>query len=888
MAIEQEEKQVTQPAQLTYAPTSDGDRLNAIAPTSLAVGMAHSLNRIEETTGLSIDEFVSRCLGEEPDTLYSHYSAEQIDGIALCEFNKRRNRPTLIANDTGTGKGRIVGSQVKSAIEQRSYEVSNLAEIDADNMSPEEIREAILNQQAQGGVAVVFTKDPGLYVDLLARDFDDVGIKDKVKPFFTNAGLNMDLTTSDGKKIGKIETPASSRHNKKMQRLMEEFRATGTLSEYNVIFSTYDQMNQKDSVRREFIKTVARGATLIMDECHLAGGASGPEPDPTPNQKKQAAEGKDWKSRSQFFCQDVLPQCENYVLLSATAFKDSHILSRLMSAKSAVRDTGIKMGKDGEPASFDYTELGKKLQAQGVPGQQNFTQKLAVEGELFRVEKSMEGVEFESKGLKVDVEVIDRAISIMQELNQFDDMKGTMVDDIVSQLSNSGRAADGRGADDVSNINFGNIVHHFVQGLLLSAKADALADEVVNSIRSGEKPKVSLFYTNQSIIQEWLDFRREEIADEVREAWKDKVSTTEVDGETIKTPEYTSDEFNQEVSDRYDRWINAEPAPEMTIDFGYLLTRQLRKMRTFKVKDAYGRVEKSFYVDDQTLQDRYPDIYEQVKLIQTMCDEVDWAGLPVSPIDYIKDKVESKGFSMGEMTGRFVGIDYSGDVPRMRTLNVSSKQNRAAVINGYNNGGLDSMITNVTTGWSAHAHIGKMKDLRCRRDIVAQSHPDINQYMQALGRTNRFGQLNPAVHKAEWYTDEGVSGWGEVKGKHGIPGAFGLPKATNTYAEGIPYERRQAAIVNAKMASLNANTTGTRSSESRFSDAEFFGNRAADVVVQSIMQDFPGMHQRMGKPLGRLDDEGEFSKSDKASQKVTGKSIFLSTEEQGQFYDMLT
>jgi hypothetical protein len=87
-----------------------------------------------------------------------------------------------------------------------------------------------------------------------------------------------------------------------------------------------------------------------------------------------------------------------------------------------------------------------------------------------------------------------------------------------------------------------------------------------------------------------------------------------------------------------------------------------------------------------------------------------------------------------------------------------------------------------STGLSLHAS-ERVSDRRPRHMIVAQPERNIDTHMQLLGRVHRTGQVV-------------------------------LPRYTQLVAD-IPSEKRPAAVLAKKMASLNANTTAARGSSSR-------------------------------------------------------------------------
>src|SRR5690606_24981256 len=68
--------------------------------------------------------------------------------------------------------------------------------------------------------------------------------------------------------------------------------------------------------------------------------------------------------------------------------------------------------------------------------------------------------------------------------------------------------------------------------------------------------------------------------------------------------------------------------------------------------------------------------------------------LPGSPIDHIINRIEQAGYKVGEITGRSMGIDYSGGTTTLKRRGQKERsiKGRLDVINGFNNGQIDAMI----------------------------------------------------------------------------------------------------------------------------------------------------------------------------------------------------
>jgi hypothetical protein len=834
MAEIEHNRDLEQAAQVSYVPRSRGQSIETLCPTTMATAMQISLNRVEAVTQQSIDEFVAARLGCDIPTLHSRYAAEQIDGLAIAYFNQDRGRPTLIANDTGTGKGRIVSGLIAPI-------VSPVAENDVSTRQR---------------IAVFITAKPDLYVDMLARDMVDTGVAEHIRPFFTNSHLDLALTAPDGTVRGRIQTPDTKQQEREIQRLIQQFQNDGTLGAYNCIFTTYDQLNQKGSIRRTFLETIPPSATFILDECDLGGGGAGALPKLTLKDKDKQANGQDIRSTAVFMTEYVLPRSDAYVLLSATAFRDPHVLTRLLASKSEIQEVGSSA-----------EAIAKRLVSQGIPGQQDFTNKLALAGELVRLEKSMEGVAFQPIPIQIDLEELSAAIDLMAKIVEFDRAKKEAVEAMAEYWGASGekvQASDAStGEASVDSTNFTSTSHNFTQQLLFSLKVDGIAQAAITSIEAGRKPKIQFYNTMQSLLEEYLSTQREDFAQEIQAEFEQR-------NEALTEPE-----LERLTKQRYQEWLNASPV--IDLDFGDLIIRQLNKCRTVTIGQPYGEKIRQYLRDDE-LSDRALQLDQEIR---QQAKARQWT-VPISPIDAILQKLRDAGYQIGEMSGRSLGIDYSSGVPTLKLVHASEPAVRSEVKNGYNNGALDAIITNLTTGWSGHAS-RSVKDQRQREDIVAQAHPDGNKFMQGLGRVNRTGQVNPSKHTPDW-NENGNPGWGEVRSQHGIPGSYGLPIVSMVFADSVPYEQRIAATIRRKMDSLNANTTGSRQSAIKIDGPDFL-NRHGDEVAVEVMQDFPDLHRKLDFPLGFPTARPDNNEG--AINRVTGRSIFLSLPEQEKLMQIL-
>lgn len=232
-----------------------------------------------------------------------------------------------------------------------------------------------------------------------------------------------------------------------------------------------------------------------------------------------------------------------------------------------------------------------------------------------------------------------------------------------------------------------------------------------------------------------------------------------------------------------------------------------------------------------------------------LIDDLDLREIPISPIDYLIEELKKEGVVASEITGRTAAIDYSGDEPayRVREASVAAKQ---AASRGFNGGNIDCLIINRSgsTGISLHAS-EKFADQKRRTMFILQPDLNIDVFMQTLGRVFRTGQVVPPKYE------------------------FILSN--------MPSERRPAAVLGKKMASLNANTTASAKGTQSFDNIPDFLNVYGDQAAYEILTEDRALDARLGYILKDSDDY------DGLVAKLTGRIPLLSMAEQADVYDRL-
>ena len=235
-------------------------------------------------------------------------------------------------------------------------------------------------------------------------------------------------------------------------------------------------------------------------------------------------------------------------------------------------------------------------------------------------------------------------------------------------------------------------------------------------------------------------------------------------------------------------------------------------------------------------------------------DDSDLSQIPISPIDYIRGRLEQAGYTTTEVTGRKSVLDYDADgsaVYKTRSAKEISTNGKITAVNDFNSGQADVIIINRSgsTGISLHAS-ETFEDQRPRVMIVAQASRDINTFMQTLGRIHRTGQVELPNYKL-LTTD-------------------------------LPAEKRPAAILSRKMATLNANVTADRETATSIQGVVDFFNEYGEMVITQLLEELPELNEKLDDPLGRANDND----LDLVS-KVTGRLPLLPVAEQERTYQLI-
>lgn len=276
----------------------------------------------------------------------------------------------------------------------------------------------------------------------------------------------------------------------------------------------------------------------------------------------------------------------------------------------------------------------------------------------------------------------------------------------------------------------------------------------------------------------------------------------------------------------------ATPGQEIRVPFTAIVERYLDRLRTITVEMTDG-TKKSHLLTDKILG---PGVVQQMNALRAMIKNLPIDAITGSPVDAILDGLRDAGMSADEITGRSMVIDRG--VVGTRT---STSSGNKRLMNAFNVGKLDALVLSASgsTGFSLHATGDKKtNDGKRRHMIVLQAHADINVFMQTLGRVHRTGQIV-------------------------------LPKISIAFSD-LSIEKRAAAVLMKKMASLNANTTAGKKGATTLTEVVDFVNEVGDRVMAEYLA--------LNPDLADFLNVGTEYEPDLA-KKATGRMIYLTPDD---------
>jgi hypothetical protein len=296
-----------------------------------------------------------------------------------------------------------------------------------------------------------------------------------------------------------------------------------------------------------------------------------------------------------------------------------------------------------------------------------------------------------------------------------------------------------------------------------------------------------------------------------------------------------------------------EEGAEVKLTFGDVLKRALDRTMRAKILQPGGMsYDHTFTPEELGLEDLYEEALAYVDVVEGM-------GLPASPIDALHQRMRAAGLRTDEITGRTYTLDYRPDGGA--TLATRDPNTKNETVNAYQAGKLDVVILNSAgaTGMSLHAsEKNPAAGQRPRHMVIAQPDLNIDTVKQVLGRILRTGMAGAAKDYARY----------------------------TLLSSPVEAERRPFAVLKAKLASLNANTTADAEDDLKLRSVDFLNKYGNKIVSEHLAAD-PELAAVLAIEISQ-NDEGEVKTKKDVARTATGRMAILPNAEQATFYNAVT
>jgi hypothetical protein len=577
------------------------------------------------------------------------------------------------------------------------------------------------------------------------------------------------------------------------KQVQERIFASGKPPEgYDFVMATYSQFaSERPTVKQSFLASIAQDSVLILDESHNAGG------------------NINVSSTARLFY-GVVRQARGALFLSATFAKRPENMP-LYAVKTCMSE-----------ASMTSEALVEAIETGGVALQEVLSASLVAEGQMIRRERSFEGIEVNYITLNAEgarlfgVEnlekqhcaIADRITEILRDIVSFESRyiskRVEELDEEVKAEMKEVEKRKGTSELGVSSTPYFSKLFMVIHQMLFSIKAEAVAQRAIARLREGKKPVIAF----SSTMGAFLDGMENE------------------------------------------RGLPVSDGDMINADFSAVLLKGLESLFEITEIGASGiRAKRRIALSSLPVeaQAEYSALVKKIGRTSS--------GISISPVDNIRHTVESAGYTVAEVTGRRLEVQFGKPGAMTGLVRTRKRENVSDAFRRFNNNEVDVLLINQSgsTGASAHAAVSSrvpLEEVRPRVMIVLQPELDINREVQKRGRVNRTGQVY-------------------------------LP-AYDYISSAIPAEQRLTMMLQRKLKSLDANTSSNQKQSEAIMQSADFLNKYGDRVVAGWLAEHPDMDKMLGHPAG----EDEEKKSEEGlALKVSGRVAILSAKEQKAFYD---
>lgn len=554
-------------------------------------------------------------------------------------------------------------------------------------------------------------------------------------------------------------------HKFDASRLKSEME-NGLAEDTGIVFITYSQISSGASAKRfEFCMDIARNGLLILDEAHNAAGVNS-----IINGRMMALTTQ---ARAVFYSSATFAKRAENLNLYHRAFPPNispDDLSEVLEVggEAALEALSLNLARDGAfiRREHNFSNLAMTVSAAPSPARTEYYRKMVDE---FAAVLELMGY------MTGDVQKVVAA-------------RNAELAEALASLPETDRK--GRRLMAQST-NFGSRLYTISRQFYLALKTQQVIDDTIESIEQrGQKPVIAVEQTMEAAI---------------RAAIRDSLGVGDSDDDL------DDDEGGANIQ-------SGAEAISLENDFREAIRLLVDRIGYYIEYDSYGQPRRVDITSDAYLSLR-KKVLDRIAAMP--------GGLPLSPLDTFREALEAKGYSLGEISGRTIGI-ANGKVVQFQKGDVHR------IARGFNGGELDVVLLSRSgnSGISLHAS-ERFKDQRQRKLIEWQVNADVSIRVQTLGRVNRYGQVvSPEILS--------VSSW-------------------------LPGENRDISVQNRKLRMLSAGTTGDRENPALNTNVVDVMNTIGNAAAIRLIRERIYLMRRMG-----LSDMVESLKDDEIPESLLG------------------
>jgi len=811
-----------------------------MAPANLQAPMQQYLTSLESRVG-PVDDFVSEQIGMGKASLMKRLSPEQIDGLAIMLSRLLMGRSSILADDTGIGKGRQLA--------------------------------ALAVWANKTGKDVIFVTDRANLFSDLARDLSDIGEWGRFSPLVFNGDgeITIDAGLDKPPQVLAKGEPAES-----LRRIIE-----GNLSPReagrNICFLTYSQINTEESEKARWLKNHAKDALVIFDEAHICAGSDS-------NMAAHASEIASSAAAVQF--------------ASATWAKtpdNLHVYQRAFPATVSASTLAETVRKGGETFSEIFSGM-LGLEGALIRREHDLSR---LEVELLVDERNRQRNERVSD---LVADALGSSAYLAGEMEQvFIRTNADSVKALRQARDARSAALPSRVKLFSSNFGAGSVVYQVMKGVQGSLNAEHVSRLAIESLQRGMKPVIVSDATGESLLEKLMLeqiqaeavnpqgeafaaslVRIPTLRDLLRDVLIKRLTTVrvrEMDAEQLlaqeapdpaQAAEADGDPNHEDADEGAQANAVARPAArtpvapraadgdsdegegeqiEVTdaLSAAHLSAGAQRAVRKVKWREL------SIFDTDAMTAD-LKDVYERgIAEIERKIEAV--PDIPVNAMDVIEQAIRDAGYRIGEITGRKHYLTKPDEATSQESQEswllrprATNKRAVKASIKAFNDGSLDALLINRSAAAGVSLHASPRFADRSRRHLIEHMIPEdpVNR-VQLLGRVNRYDQVSSPL--------------------------------ITTASTGIYGEVRYLMMQNRKLALMSANVRSSRDNAMSLKGVVDLFNSVGSRAVRSYMQDNPLVCKRLGF------DSEEIERLPDVVNRVTMRIPLLTVVQQKQVYE---